>query len=127
MSKKDPVGFDRRDVLKRIVTVAGSAPLSGATAAAAAATVAMTADAASAQVPTPGASAPAGYQFLGPDEAGFIEAFVNVMCPADHLTPNGVDCGLATFIDRQLAGGYGQGEKPDPRFDRFQLVDTDFV
>jgi gluconate 2-dehydrogenase gamma chain len=32
------------------------------------------------------------------------------MCPADHLTPSGVDCGLATFIDRQLAGGFGHGE-----------------
>jgi gluconate 2-dehydrogenase gamma chain len=36
---------------------------------------------------------------------------VNVMCPADHLTPSGVDCGLATFIDRQLAGGFGKGER----------------
>lgn len=34
---------------------------------------------------------------------------VNVMCPADSLTPNGVDCGLATFIDRQLAGDFGKG------------------
>ena len=113
MSKDDPVRFDRRDVVKQIVTVAGSAPLSanmlGATAAASA--VALQTDAASAQ--TPAASAPlpaAGYLCLGPDEAGFVEAFVNVMCPADELTPNGVDCGLATFIDRQLVGGYGQGE-----------------
>jgi gluconate 2-dehydrogenase gamma chain len=113
MSNKTPVGFDRRDVLKQMVTVAGAAPLSssalGATAAAAV-TVAVQADPASAQVPAPNAAAPAGYQSLGPDEAGFVEAFVNAMCPADHLTPNGVDCGLATFIDRQLAGGYGQGE-----------------
>jgi gluconate 2-dehydrogenase gamma chain len=36
---------------------------------------------------------------------------VNVMCPADSLTPNGVDCGLAVFIDRQLAGGFGKGER----------------
>src|SRR6185437_1569742 len=33
------------------------------------------------------------------------------MCPADHLTPNGVDCGLAVYIDRQLAGGFGKGER----------------
>jgi gluconate 2-dehydrogenase gamma chain len=114
MSKQDPVGLDRRDVLKRIATVAGSAPLSsgvlGTTVATAAATVAMQPDPASAQTSAPAAAVPAGYQCLGPDEAGFVEAFVNVMCPADHLTPNGVDCGLATFIDRQLAGGYGQGE-----------------
>ncbi|WLB56572.1 gluconate 2-dehydrogenase subunit 3 family protein [Bradyrhizobium japonicum] len=52
-----------------------------------------------------------GYQSLGPDEAGFVEALVNVMCPADSFTPNGVDCGLAIYIDRQLAGGFGKGER----------------
>jgi gluconate 2-dehydrogenase gamma chain len=53
----------------------------------------------------------AGYQSLSPDEAGFVEAMVNIMCPADGLTPSGVDCGLATYIDRQLAGGFGKGER----------------
>src|SRR5215467_1368364 len=52
-----------------------------------------------------------GYESLGPDEAAFVEAMVNVMCPADSLTPNGVDCGLAVFIDRQLAAGFGKGER----------------
>jgi gluconate 2-dehydrogenase gamma chain len=54
---------------------------------------------------------PAGYESLGPSEAAFVEAMVNVMCPADALTPNGVDCGVATFIDRQLAGAFGKGER----------------
>jgi len=49
------------------------------------------------------------YQSLGPDEATFVEALVNVMCPADAYTPAGVDCGLATYMDRQLAGSFGQG------------------
>ena len=31
------------------------------------------------------------------------------MCPADALTPNGTDCGLAIYIDRQLAGDFGKG------------------
>ena len=31
------------------------------------------------------------------------------MCPADEFSPSGVDCGLATYIDRQLAGPYGKG------------------
>jgi gluconate 2-dehydrogenase gamma chain len=53
----------------------------------------------------------AGYLSLGSDEASFVETLVTVMCPADHLTPNGVDCGLAVFIDRQLAGGFGKGER----------------
>ena len=52
-----------------------------------------------------------GYLSFGPDEAGFVEAMVNVMCPADALTPGGVDCGLAVYIDRQLAGGFGKGAR----------------
>jgi len=64
--------------------------------------------AAPAAQPTP---VPPGYESLGPAEAAFVEALVNVLCPADTLTPSGVDCGLATFIDRQLAGGFGKGER----------------
>jgi gluconate 2-dehydrogenase gamma chain len=70
-----------------------------------------------AEAPSEGASTrnlllpEAGYQSLGPEEAGFVEALVNIMCPADTLTPNGVDCGLAVYIDRQLAGGFGKGER----------------
>ncbi|HEY1150594.1 MAG TPA: gluconate 2-dehydrogenase subunit 3 family protein [Pseudoduganella sp.] len=52
---------------------------------------------------------PAGYQSLGLEEAALVEQLVNVMCPADSLTPSGVDCGLAVYIDRQLAGAFGQG------------------
>jgi gluconate 2-dehydrogenase gamma chain len=111
MPKKSSTGFDRRDVLKQIATVAGSAPLSSSLVGAAAATTAVTmqTDAASAQVSTP-AAPPTGYQSLGADDAAFVEAMVNILCPADHLTPSGVDCGLAIFIDRQLAGGYGKGD-----------------
>ena len=60
---------------------------------------------------TPAPAPAAGYESFGPDEAGFVEAMVTVMCPADNLTPNGVDCGVAVYIDRQLAGGFGQGER----------------
>jgi|ERR1700761_3344 len=51
------------------------------------------------------------YLSLGPDEAAFIEALVNLLCPADDLSPNGVDSGLAVYIDRQLAGPFGQGDR----------------
>jgi gluconate 2-dehydrogenase gamma chain len=51
-----------------------------------------------------------GYHFFGPEEATFVETLVNIMCPADEYTPNGVDCGLANYFDRQLAGAFGQGE-----------------
>jgi gluconate 2-dehydrogenase gamma chain len=52
---------------------------------------------------------PIPYQSLSPNEATFIEALVDVLCPADEYSPRGVDCGLATYIDRQLAGPYGKG------------------
>jgi gluconate 2-dehydrogenase gamma chain len=109
----------RRGFLKGVAIAAGASPLerhlfaaSGAVTAAvitqpgsahAAGAVSGTAS----ELPAPAA----GYESLGPDEAGFVEAMVNIMCPPDHLTPNGTDCGLATYIDRQLAGGYGKGER----------------
>jgi gluconate 2-dehydrogenase gamma chain len=49
----------------------------------------------------------AGYRSLNKDEAAFTEALVNALCPADHLTPNGRECGLARFLDRQLASNEG--------------------
>lgn len=88
---------ERRTFLKQVAGAAGAASLSAATPA-----VAQNAPAAT---PAP----PAGYLSLSPDEAAFTEALVNVMCPADEFTANGVDCGLATFIDRQLAGEFGKG------------------
>lgn len=51
------------------------------------------------------------YLSLGPTEAACVEALVNVMCPADSLTPSGVDCGLHLYIDRQLAGAWGRGDR----------------
>jgi gluconate 2-dehydrogenase gamma chain len=51
------------------------------------------------------------YLSLGPQEAACVEALVNAMCPADALTPKGVDCGLHVFIDRQLAGAWGRGDQ----------------
>jgi gluconate 2-dehydrogenase gamma chain len=70
------------------------------------------ASAASAKVAVLAANAPSvdaatDYRSLSPDEAVFTETMVNVLCPADHLTPNGVTCGLARLIDRQLAGDFG--------------------
>lgn len=112
MAEGDGAKFARRDVLKQFATVAGTAQLSPTLAATIGASAAATA--AQAEVPAStalAATAPAGYQSLSLDDAAFVEALVNVMCPADHLTPNGVDCGLATYMDRQLAGGFGQGER----------------
>jgi gluconate 2-dehydrogenase gamma chain len=109
MADGESAKFARRDVLKQFATVAGTAQLSPGLIATVGASVAVTA--AQAATPAAAASPPAGYQSLSLDEAAFVEALVNVMCPADHLTPNGVDCGLAIYMDRQLAGGFGQGER----------------
>jgi len=60
----------------------------------------------------PGAApAATGYRWLKPSEQGFVEALVNHMCPADNLTPNGVDMGLATYFDQALGGEWGQGAR----------------
>ena len=52
-----------------------------------------------------------GYQSLSLEESAITEALVEHMWPADDLGPSGVDLGIATFIDRQLAGAFGHGER----------------
>jgi gluconate 2-dehydrogenase gamma chain len=44
-------------------------------------------------------------------EHAFIVAAVDLMIPADELSPSGSQCGVARFIDRQLAGAYGSGAR----------------
>jgi gluconate 2-dehydrogenase gamma chain len=44
-------------------------------------------------------------------EAAFINAAVARLIPADELGPGAVEAGVPTFIDRQLAGPYGRGER----------------
>jgi gluconate 2-dehydrogenase gamma chain len=44
-------------------------------------------------------------------EADFIAAAVDTIIPADELSPSGSDCGIVTFIDRQLASAWGGGAK----------------
>ena len=33
------------------------------------------------------------------------------MVPKDELTPSGTDIGIATYIDRALAGSWGKGDR----------------
>src|SRR6266851_2055453 len=44
-------------------------------------------------------------------EHAFFAAAADALIPADELSPSGSDCGVATFIDRQLAGAYGSGAR----------------
>jgi gluconate 2-dehydrogenase gamma chain len=57
------------------------------------------------------ADAPAGYQSLSLEESAATEALVAHMWPADHLGASGVELGIATYIDRQLSGAFGQGDR----------------
>src|SRR5258708_16325218 len=48
---------------------------------------------------------------LTASEPAFVSAAVDTFIPADELSPSGTDCGLVTFIDRQLASAWGGGAK----------------
>jgi gluconate 2-dehydrogenase gamma chain len=58
-----------------------------------------------------GASEPTAYLTLTEAEVAFFTAAADTMIPADELTPSGTDCGIVTFIDRQLASAWGGGAK----------------
>jgi gluconate 2-dehydrogenase gamma chain len=65
---------------------------------------------------TPAAALPAAADAeplltLTATEHAFIIAAADTIIPADELSPSGGDCGVATFIDRQLAGAYGMGAR----------------
>ena len=98
-----PPGSGRREFLRTATTLTGLAILPAG--------VAATEEKAAAPGPLPADVPPSVYLALDPDEAAFVEQLVGVMCPADELTPGGVECGLALFIDRQLAGAFGRGER----------------
>jgi len=51
---------------------------------------------------------PGPWLFFTAEEAAMIEASVDRLIPADELGVGGKDAGCAIFIDRQLAGPYGQ-------------------
>jgi gluconate 2-dehydrogenase gamma chain len=70
---------------------------------------------AAAQTATPATSTPPAdaepLLTLTATEHAFIAAAVDTLIPADELSPSGSACGVAAFIDRQLAGAYGMGAR----------------
>jgi gluconate 2-dehydrogenase gamma chain len=71
---------------------------------------------AAAQAQAPAAAAPAAPQpepllALNETEHAFVVAAVDTLIPADELSPSGSECGIATYIDRQLASAWGGGAK----------------
>jgi len=87
----------------------------GAAGAAAATVLSGHSEPAQAQTPVTGAAAqpPAGevYLTLSTTEAAFLSAAYDTFIPADKLSPSGSDCGLVTYMDRQLAGAWGNGSR----------------
>ncbi len=67
--------------------------------------------AAQAQAPAAAAAQPEPLLALNETEHAFVVAAVDTLIPADELSPSGSDCGIATFIDRQLASAWGGGAK----------------
>lgn len=61
----------------------------------------------------PAASAPEAEPLLTLTETehAFVVAAADTLIPADDVSPSGSQCGVATFIDRQLAGAYGGGAR----------------
>jgi gluconate 2-dehydrogenase gamma chain len=51
------------------------------------------------------------YLTLTAIEAAFLSAAYDTFIPADKLSPSGTDCGLVTYMDRQLAGAWGGGAR----------------
>ena len=70
---------------------------------------------AEAQTPPDAAPAPSDQPqpmlTLTATEQAFFAAAADAMIPADELSPSGSDCGVAVFVDRQLAGAYGAGAR----------------
>jgi gluconate 2-dehydrogenase gamma chain len=58
----------------------------------------------------PDATEEGGWRYLNAGEVGFLTAAVDRMIPADPTGPSGSEAGVVVFLDRQLAGGYGNGE-----------------
>ena len=63
------------------------------------------------QAAPPAAAEPARYEFFSAEEARFVEAASARLIPADELGPGALEAGVPQFIDRQLAGAYGAGER----------------
>ena len=98
---------------REFLTVAGAAAIAPAAAQQAqSATSSVTT--ASTTPPAPIAAAPPVDEpllTLTATEHAFFAAAADTIIPADQLSPSGSDCGVANFIDRQLAGAYGTGAR----------------
>jgi gluconate 2-dehydrogenase gamma chain len=116
MQAGDKPGWDRRNFLKSLgaAGAAGAIPVAVASSAAAQpAPAPMGGPAQMHGMPTFAAKAQSGpvWQFFNEDEAVFIRSAVDCLIPADAVGPGALESGVADYIDRQMASGYGRGAR----------------
>ncbi len=100
------------DTRRKFLLGAGLAGASVASGLAADVAAVAPAEAAPAAPQQPAASTePETYLVLNATEVAFMSAMADTIIPADELSPSGTDCGVVTYIDRQLAGAYGAGDR----------------
>ena len=94
---------------RSFVTTVGAASVASATALLTAPAPAATAGAAaSAKIPS---DAPPVYLFFNADEARFIEAACERLIPADELGAGALLAAVPNYLDKQLGGAWGAGER----------------
>ncbi|MGE5492877.1 MAG: gluconate 2-dehydrogenase subunit 3 family protein [Actinomycetota bacterium] len=64
-----------------------------------------------AETARPDANSPRSYGFFNRQEAAFIEAAVARLIPADDLGPGALEADVPGFMDKQLGGAWGAGER----------------
>jgi gluconate 2-dehydrogenase gamma chain len=89
--------ISRRDVVTATGAVAAAAALGSAPPEAAA--------------QQPRTAQPTTYLFFNVDEVAFVEAAIARLIPADDQWPGALEAGVANFIDKELNGAWGAGER----------------
>jgi gluconate 2-dehydrogenase gamma chain len=64
-----------------------------------------------AAAPKTAGTQPVAYLFLNSEEAAFVEAAVSRLIPDDDQWPGALQAGVPGYIDKQLAGAWGAGER----------------
>ena len=109
MDDDAPPAGRRRIFLKQVAAVVGAAPLAAHAAPAGGAK-----DAAAARVgdarSSDGELLPNVWLFFNADEARTADAALARVIPADDSGPGAREAGVVVFLDRQLAGAWGQGD-----------------
>jgi gluconate 2-dehydrogenase gamma chain len=99
----------RRVFLKQVAAVLGAAPLAGPAASVASAQQASVARAGDSAA-SDGEPSATAWLFFNAEEARTADAALARLIPADDNGPGAREAGVVVFLDRQLAGAWGQGD-----------------